>query len=53
MRLLLQWRPRKSKQNRLMDLKAFYEAEFDELEAVAEAARGALCLAGPRNGSAA
>ncbi len=53
MRLLLQWRPRKSKQNRLMDLKAFYEAEFDELKTVAEATRGTLGLAGPRNGSSA
>ncbi len=42
MRLLLPWGPRKSKQNRHMDLKAFYEAEFDELKAVAEATRGAL-----------
>ncbi len=42
MRLLLQWGPRKSKQNRPMDLNAFYEAEFDELKAVAETTRGAL-----------
>ena len=41
MRLLLQWRPRKSKQNRLMDLYPLYQAEFDEPKAVAEATRGA------------
>ena len=40
-RLLLQWESRKSKQNRPMDLNAFYEAEFDEYKAVLEATRGA------------